>query len=163
MYLIYCNGHEPCCRTLPRPVAGPGSISRRGWCRAEMRERGMHRMISDVSSSSSFFHSILILYTGGFCSFSNSFQMIQWFNLIQLRKRIGTPPRLVFFLGRGGFGAYELSSEVRRAAEYKLNLFGDRVRAVQTSVDVAMVCFHVKGRWNLGKAAKHIETLDISF
>ena len=98
MYLIYCNGHEPCCRTLPRPVAGPGSISRRGWCRAEMRERGMHRMISDVSSSSSFFHSILILYTGGFCSFSNSFQMIQWFNLIQLRKRIGTPPRLVFFL-----------------------------------------------------------------
>ena len=60
MYLIYCNGHEPCCRTLPRPVAGPGSISRRGWCRAEMRERGMHRMISDVSSSSSFFHSILI-------------------------------------------------------------------------------------------------------
>ena len=50
------------------------------------------------------------------------------------------------FFGRGGFGAYELSSEVRRAAEYKLNLFGDRVRAVQTSVDVAMVCFHVKGR-----------------
>lgn len=28
----------------------------------------------------------------------------------------------------GGFGAYELSSEVRRAAEYKLNLFGERVR-----------------------------------
>ena len=28
---------------------------------------------------------------------------------------------------RGGFGAYELSSEVRRAAEYKLNLFGNRV------------------------------------
>ena len=61
MYPRFCNGHEPCCRTLPRPVAGPGSISRRGWCRAEMLERGMHRMISDVSSSSFFFHSILIL------------------------------------------------------------------------------------------------------
>lgn len=31
------------------------------------------------------------------------------------------------FVHRGGFGAYELSSEVRRAAEYKLNLFGNRV------------------------------------
>ena len=58
--------------------------------------------------------------------------------MIQLSKRVGTPR----FSCRGGFGAYELSSEVRRAAEYKLNLFGDRVRAVEASVDVAMVCFH---------------------
>eukprot|EP00435_Cladocopium_sp_Y103_P062535 s358_g24.t1 len=32
----------------------------------------------------------------------------------------------------GGFGAYELSSEVRRAAEYKLNLFGDRAKLLCT-------------------------------
>ena len=99
--------------------------------------------------------------TGGFCSFSHSstwFSDSTWFNFAR-----ESAHHAGFFFGQGGFGAYELSSEVRRAAEYKLNLFGDRVRAVQTSVDVAMVCFHVKSRWNLGKAAKHIETLDISF
>lgn len=38
----------------------------------------------------------------------------------------------------GGFGAYELSSEVRRAAEYKLNLFGDRAKLLaMPSVEAA--------------------------
>lgn len=37
-------------------------------------------------------------------------------------------PELMAVAVAGGFGAYELSSEVRRAAEYKLNLFGERVR-----------------------------------
>ena len=45
-------------------------------------------------------------------------------------------PNGPFCQHRGGFGAYELSSEVRRAAEYKLNLFGNRVGDPRKSAEV---------------------------
>ena len=120
---------------------------------------GWYMMISDVSSSSSFFPSIKkcyrrFLFLFAFKWFSDS----TWFNLIQLRKRVGTPRRLFFV------------AEVASVPTNSVQRYDEPPSTSWTSLATESGPFKRQlmlqwfvSMWKVDETwAKHIETLDIS-